>query len=159
MRVLVFGNSGSGKSYFAQGLGAKHGVPVLDLDRVVWSDAAVFRPDAEIVEALHHYVQANSSWIIEGCYGRWMSHLFPHATEIVFLNPGEATCLSNCRARPWEPHKYPSKEAQDSRLAALLDWVRGYYSRSDDMSLQMHRQLFDSYQGRKLEITANASSA
>ena len=159
MKILVFGNSGSGKSHFSQRLAAKNGLRVLDLDTVVWSAVAVFRPEHEIIAELLRFVQTNPSWIIEGCYGRWMEHLLPHATEMVFMNPGEAACLSNCLARPWEAHKYSSKEEQDAKLAFLLDWVRGYYSRSGDMSLDAHRRLFDSYDGKKREITANEPNA
>ena len=159
MRVLVFGNSGSGKSRLSQRLAAKNRLRVLDLDTVVWSPVAVFRPDHEIIAELLRFVQTNTSWIIEGCYGRWMEHLLPHATEMVFMNPGEAACLSNCLARPWEAHKYASKEEQDAKLALLLDWVCRYYARSDHMSLQAHRRLFDSYNGNKREITANEPDA
>jgi len=159
MRVLVFGNSGSGKSCFARRLAAEKGLCVLDLDAVVWSEAAVFRPDEEITADLRRFVQTNTSWIVEGCYGKWMELLIPQATEIVFMNPGERICLSNCLARPWEAHKYSSKAEQDAKLAFLLDWVRGYYTRSDDMSLQAHKRLFDSYAGKKREITANEPDA
>lgn len=155
MRVLVFGNSGSGKSCFAQRLANRNGLRVLDLDTVVWSQFAEFRPDHEIIADLQRFAQTDTSWIIEGCYGRWIEQMLPYATEIVFMNPGESTCVSNCQTRPWEPHKYSSKEEQDAKLAFLLDWVRGYYSRSDDMSLQAHQRLFESYIGKKREITAN----
>lgn len=155
MRVLIFGNSGSGKSCFAKRLARENGCPVLDLDTVVWSSSAEFRPEADILTDLERFVEANPSWIIEGCYGRWMERMLPHATEVVFMNPGISTCLRNCQSRPWEPHKYASPEEQDAHLAFLLDWVRGYDSRSDDMSLQAHRRLFDSYAGPKREITAN----
>lgn len=119
----------------------------------------MFRPECEIIAELVRFVQTNTSWIVEGCYGKWIEQMAPHATEMVFMNPGERTCLSNCLARPWEAHKYASKEEQDAKLAFLLDWVRGYYSRSDDMSLQAHRRLFDSYAGKKREITANEQDA
>ena len=154
MKVLVFGNSGSGKTWFAQRLAAKQGLRVLDLDSVVWSptEYAVFRPDADIIKDLSQFVQSAEGWVVEGCYGRWMEHLRPHCTEMVFMNPGEAVCLRNCAARPWERHKYASKQEQDAKLPLLLDWVRGYYSRSDDMSLRAHRRLFDSFQGLKREI-------
>lgn len=155
MRVLVFGNSGSGKSRFAQRLATRHGLRVLDLDTVVWSQAAEFRPDHDIIADLERFVQAQASWVIEGCYGKWMEHLLPQSTEMVFMNPGVSTCQSNCQARPWEAHKYASKAEQDARLPFLLDWVRGYESRADDMALQAHRRLFDSYAGPKREITAN----
>jgi len=156
MRVLVFGNSGSGKSTFARRLSAQHNLKELDLDHVVWSktEFAKFRPDEEIIRELDAFVAANSSWVVEGCYGRWMEHLQSHCTEMVFLNPGEAACLANCRARPWEPKKYPTQTEQDARLVFLLDWVRGYYSRTDDLSLQAHRRLFESFNGTKQEVGA-----
>ena len=156
MRVLVFGNSGSGKSTFARQLSAQHNLKELDLDHVVWSktEFAKFRPDEEIIRELDAFVAANSSWVVEGCYGRWMEHLQSHCTKMVFLNPGEAACLANCRARPWEPNKYPTQAEQDAKLAFLLDWVRGYSSRTDDLSLQAHRRLLESFNGAKQEVGA-----
>lgn len=159
MRILIFGNSGSGKSRLARRLAGRNGLPVLDLDTIVWSQSATFRPDHEILADLERFLQANTSWIIEGCYGGWIERMLPHATEIVFMNPGEATCLSNCLARPWEAHKYSSKAEQDAHLAFLLDWVRGYYARPGDMSLREHRRLFDAHAGKKREITANEPDA
>jgi hypothetical protein len=38
-------------------------------------------------------------------------------------------------------------------LAALLAWVEAYYTRDDTCSLAAHRQLYDSYFGKKTEIT------
>ncbi|MEC5162879.1 MULTISPECIES: hypothetical protein [unclassified Janthinobacterium] len=39
MRVLVLGNSGSGKSHFARALAASHALAHLDLDTIVWQPA------------------------------------------------------------------------------------------------------------------------
>jgi adenylate kinase family enzyme len=157
-RILVFGNSGSGKSRFARRAAATHGLPVLDLDVVVWSDAGVFRPDAEIAATLAGFVQGHDSWVVEGCYGRWVEYLLPRCTELVFMNPGEAVCRSNCLSRPWEPHKYASRQEQDAALTFLLEWVRGYYTREDDMSLQAHRRIYDAFGGSRREVTENQPS-
>lgn len=51
--------------------------------------------------------------------------------ELIFLNPGVEACVRHCRARPWESHKYPTRDAQDANLAMLIDWVRSYPSRDD----------------------------
>jgi hypothetical protein len=62
--------------------------------------------------------------------------------------------VQNCRARPWEPHKYASKAEQDANLPMLLDWVRAYDSRDDEFSLRAHRRLFKSFNGPKREVGA-----
>ena len=53
--------------------------------------------------------------------------------------------------------EYPTKMEQDARLPFLLGWVRGYYSRTDDLSLQGHRKLFDSFSGPKCELNEHPS--
>jgi hypothetical protein len=68
------------------------------------------------------------------------------------LNPGLEACLANCRSRPWEPHKYASKEDQDANLQFLLSWVEEYYVRAGPMSLAAHRECFASYAGLKREL-------
>ena len=80
----------------------------------------------------------------------WRYHI---GTDIYFLNPGREACLDNNRRRPWEPHKYESPEAQDAMLAVLRAWVEEYYTRDDQCSLICHRRVFDSYTGKKTELT------
>ena len=36
----------------------------------------------------------------------------------------------------------------------LIDWVRGYYTRDDELSLVRHRALFDGYAGDKVEVSS-----
>lgn len=153
MRVLVFGNSGSGKSTLAQQLAQEHGLPHLDLDSIVWEPGqiAVLRPPAAIAASLSEFLAENRRWVIEGCYGELVEAASSHCTELVFLNPGLETCLAHNRGRPWEPHKYASKEAQDTMLDNLQAWVAGYYERQDQWSYRAHRRIFDSFAGPKSE--------
>ena len=67
-------------------------------------------------------------------------------------------CLAHCRARPWEPHKYPSKQEQDGKLEFLLAWVREYYTRQGDLSLSAHQALFDNYGGPKRKLVSPPGS-
>jgi len=73
------------------------------------------------------------------------------ANEVIFLNPGIETCISNCRKRPWEPHKYRSIEEQNSNLDMLVDWIKQYPTRNDEFSLESHQKLFDEFTGKKIE--------
>lgn len=156
MRVLVFGNSGSGKSTYARALSEREQVPHLDLDTIVWEpdQVAVLRAPAAIQASLQAFLDAHEHWVIEGCYGEFVEAAAPHATELVFLNPGLEACLANNARRPWEPHKYATPEQQDAMLAQLQAWVAGYYERDDQWSYAAHRRLFDASPHRKVEHRA-----
>jgi adenylate kinase family enzyme len=154
MRVLIVGNSGSGKSWRARALAEQHQLCHLDLDTIVWvpGQIAVPRPEGEVLTDLHAFIDVHPAWVIEGCYGDVAEAALPFCTELEFMNPGKETCLANNARRPWEAHKYASKEKQDSMLPFLLDWVGKYYERDDSCSYARHRRLFDGHAGRKREI-------
>lgn len=156
MRLAILGNSGSGKSTLAQWASTASGAALLDLDTVAWDPGQVAVPrDPRAARAdVDSHCTTNASWVIEGCYATLIEVALRHRPYLVFLNPGEARCLANCRARPWEPHKYASREEQDERLAFLLEWVSGYYTRDGELSLAGHRACYDAYAGPKLELTS-----
>ncbi len=153
-RILIFGNSGSGKTTMARALAREHGLAHLDLDSLAWDSPGVRRSVDESGRAIREFVSAYPEWVIEGCYGDLLEQALPFATEVRFLNPGVEACISNCRARPWEPEKYPSREAQDQMLDFLLGWVREYESRADEYSLARHREIFESFSGPKKEFSS-----
>ena len=161
MKILVFGNSGSGKSTYAKALAARHGLAHLDLDSIVWEpgQVAVQRSPAAVREALMSFIGDEARWVIEGCYGELVAAAAPHCTELVFLNPGRDACLTNNRRRPWEPHKYASMAEQDAMLETLQAWVAGYYEREDEWSYAAHRRIFDVHTGAKVELSELPSIA
>ncbi len=153
MRILIFGNSGSGKSSLAQVLAQKHDLVHLDLDTIVWEPekVAVQRADGAIAASLNAFWDGHDRWVIEGCYGELIEAAAAHCGQLIFLNPGLDACLTHNARRPWEPHKYASREAQDAMLENLQTWVAGYYTRDDAWSYRCHRRIFDAHNGRKLE--------
>ena len=154
-RILIAGNSGSGKSTLAKRL-ARGGRAHLDLDGLAWQPQMppVRRALADSARELEAFMAANERWVIEGCYADLLAIPLPRCTKLVFLNPGVEACVANARGRPWEPHKYPSKEAQDANLAMLIGWIRDYANRDDALSLAAHRKLFDGFHGDKIELTS-----
>ena len=155
-RILIFGNSGAGKSTLAKSLAEMYALPHLDLDGLAWGKAvaptrrALARSRVEI----DRFTAANDGWVIEGAYADLLGLLLEDCSELVFLNPGVDACVANCRARPWEPHKYSDKTAQDRNLEFLIGWVREYPTRDDEYSLSSHRWLFDRFNGVKREYSA-----
>ena len=158
-RIVIFGNSGSGKSSLAKALAARHGVAHLDLDTIAWERPGVRAAADESARVLLRFIETSDGWVIEGCYSGLLEVAAAHSTELVFLNPGVEACVENCEARPWEPHKYETREAQDANLRMLVEWVREYETRDDEFSLREHRRLFDAHAGPKVEYRSNVETA
>jgi adenylate kinase family enzyme len=156
-RIVIFGNSGSGKSTLAKALSRLHRAEHFDLDAIAWEpDEPADRADfAESKGRLLAFIEGTDSWVVEGCYSSLLREAAAYCTEMIFLNPGIEACVQNCRSRPWEPHKYETREAQDTNLQMLLDWVREYETRTDEFSLREHHKLFDSHAGCKVEYRSN----
>ncbi|MGH7446253.1 MAG: shikimate kinase, partial [Longimicrobiales bacterium] len=95
-RILIFGNSGSGKSTMARQVAREHHLPHLDLDQLAWSDAGVRKPFRESATEIQSFMEQNPEWVIEGCYADLLDLARMHATELRFLNPGTETCIANC---------------------------------------------------------------
>ncbi len=154
MRVAIVGNSGSGKSTLAGQIAAAHSIASLDLDTVAWEPGkiAVARPPEAAAADVTAFCSTHDRWVVEGCYAALVGDTIAYSPLLLFIDPGMDACLARCRNRPWEPHKYASKAEQDAKLEFLLTWVRGYYTRDDDLSLSAHRTLFESYHGLKLRL-------
>ncbi len=150
MRVIVFGNSGAGKSTLARSL-AGDGLAHLDLDTLAWepTDPPVRTPLRQAELAIRAFTDAREAWVIEGCYADLVALAIDRATKLVFLDPPVETCQARARARPWEPHKYPSKAAQDAKLSMLLEWIAAYPERDGPLGRAAHVALFEAFDGEK----------
>ena len=148
-KILIFGNSGSGKTTLANRLSSDDNIPHLDLDTICWSSPGIRKELSASLKEIALFIQQHDNWVIEGCYGSLLIEVAQHCTEMYFLNPGVETCLQNNLQRPWEPHKYESKQLQDSNLEMLQSWVQDYEQRQDEYSLNCHQDIFDKFSGKK----------
>jgi hypothetical protein len=121
---------------------------------VAWEPGkvAVARAPEAAAADVTAFCSTHDRWVVEGCYAALVGHTIAYSPLLLFIDPGMDACLAHCRNRPWEPHKYASKAEQDAKLEFLLTWVRGYYTRDDDLSLSAHRTLFENYHGLKLRL-------
>jgi len=156
-KILVFGNSGSGKSTFAKHISLNFGLSHLDLDVLAWLPTSPPQrmPIEKSKERINDFLAEHESWVIEGCYTDLLELLKDEASEVVFMDLNIEQCIANAKSRPWEPHKYESKEAQDANLNMLIKWIEDYKTRSDSFSYESHRRFYESFQGKKVAYTEN----
>ncbi|WP_395345304.1 shikimate kinase [Ningiella sp. W23] len=156
-RILVFGNSGSGKSTLAKQLASKHALAHMDLDTIAWlpGEPPTRQSIGDSHNAISEFTLAHDDWVIEGCYADLLSLLLDKANELIFMNLPVEQCIENAIRRPWEPHKYASKQAQDANLEMLCDWIAQYPNRDDVLSLNAHKRLYNEFEGKKHVLTFN----
>ncbi|RBP47065.1 AAA family ATPase [Arenicella xantha] len=156
-KILIFGNSGAGKSTLAGKLSDADGLSHLDLDTLAWKPCMPpeRKPLNESAALILEFIESNTAWVIEGCYADLLEIAMPFSNQIIFLKLPIDACIDNARQRPWEPHKYPSKAAQDNNLAMLVDWISQYSDRNDTFSERAHTELYERYMGKKRIITQN----
>lgn len=169
-KIIIFGNSGAGKSTLAKKIAVDKNLAHLDLDSLAW--LATSPPQRKAISdsaiEIETFTQKNSNWVIEGCYSDLLelltinfednslnSDVRASASEIIFLDLPIESCISNAKKRPWEPHKYSSKQAQDKNLAMLIDWIKAYETRTDTFSKQAHQEFYDAFKGKKTLIKKN----
>ena len=141
----------------AKQLSAQHKLAHLDLDSLAWQDCAppIRKPLAESKMLIDAFISANNSWVIEGCYTDLMLCCETASDQLIFLDLSIEQCIENAKDRPWEAHKYPSKQAQDQNLVMLLDWIANYNSREGCFSRSAHQRFYQQYQGEKRIIQEN----
>ena len=123
----------------------------MDLDTLAWKPVTPpqRKPLDESKLGIVSFINSHPSWVIEGCYTDLLELAAPFSTEIIYLNLLIGTCIENARNRPWEPHKYESKEAQDRNLDMLVEWIAEYPRRDDTCSQAAHLSLYERYTGQK----------
>jgi adenylate kinase family enzyme len=157
-KIIILGNSGSGKSSIAKKLCLKNGLAHLDLDTLAWltETPPKRKPQSESQKEILHFISENEGWVIEGCYSDLLKIPLPSSNELIFMNLPVEMCIANAKKRPWEPHKYESKAAQDKNLDMLIEWISKYDERNDTFSKAAHEKLYAKYEGLKTMITSNS---
>lgn len=155
-RLLVVGNSASGKSTLARAVATEHDAHHLDLDAFAWRPTTppTRTPIDDAVAAIRAALDGHDRWVIEGCYADLLGALADDADGLVFLDPPTEVCLQRARARPWEPHKYATKAEQDANLSMLLDWIAAYAHREGPLGRADHVALYEAFGGDKAHLEA-----
>ena len=91
-RILIIGNTGSGKTTFAKKLSEKTGLPLVHLDKIFWRGEWEHLSRKEFDEALGLEL-SKEEWIIDGNYDRTLPRRLERADAVYFFDFPTITCL------------------------------------------------------------------
>ncbi|MFM5338479.1 AAA family ATPase [Aeromonas enteropelogenes] len=156
-RILIIGNSGSGKSWLAAQLAERLNIREVNLDTIVWQPGGFNpkRPQHEIDLAIQTLAQ-ESSWVVEGVFGALAEQLIDAADTLLFLDLDWSVCRDSLLSRGSQSAKQRDAMAAEENFQQLLVWASEYGQRASKSSRQFHRKLFEQCQSDKRHFTTRA---
>jgi len=158
MKVVIIGNSGSGKTWLARALAGSASVPLIHLDEIFWEPGGFDKKrNSEDIASLIRDSKLSESWIVEGVFGDVAKHYLDDAETLVWLDLPWRICEARLLQRGSESKQHMSRAQSEQGLKALLAWASGYYSRTDLRSYEGHKALFSEFPRTKVCIKDEAS--
>jgi adenylate kinase family enzyme len=156
-KILIFGNSGSGKSFLARRLSVENSLLLCPLDQIFWKPGGCVekRPKEEVLGDLDQ-VRGGTNWVIEGSFGDLIERCLPDANLLIFLDPPWKECEENLRRRGSEPEKWADPTVGKSKFDGLVAWAKEYWERTDRFSHPFHLTLFQNFNGRKVRLRSRS---
>ncbi len=102
-RVLIIGNTGSGKTTFAKKLADVTALPLIHLDKLFWHGTWEQKSRAEFDEILQNELE-KERWIMDGNYNRTISHRAKYCDTIIFFDLPTVHCLIGITKRIFESY-------------------------------------------------------
>lgn len=147
-RILVLGNSGSGKTFLSGVLLNFLDLKTICLDDLCWEPGGYYkRRSEEDVESDLKGISLSSNWVIEGVYGDIAEILFPRLTHLYWLDLDPIFCADSVSKRGFENIPWMNTEA---KIQGYLNHIRSYHKNSGPMSREFHESIFNSYSGNKM---------
>lgn len=147
--MAIVGSSGSGKSTFAEELGAVLDTPVFHFDALYWKPGWVPASEAEQA-AIEHELKTREGWIFDGIPKAMLNKRFAAADTIIFFDLPTVLCLvRGIRRRLVLPRKPPNFWPPGSKPhfdLQSLRWIWNY--RRDDRpvvvaAIERHRDAIE----------------
>jgi adenylate kinase family enzyme len=158
-RIVIIGNSGSGKTWLAQRLAPRLQAEVVHLDDIFWMDGGFdVRRTPQEVAARIDQSKAGSCWVVEGVFGQLAARYLNVADALVWLDLPWPQCEARLLARGSESKAHMERNQSELGLQKLLLWAGAYATRGGDCSHSGHRKLFESFTGLRRHVENEAQA-
>ena len=153
VRILIIGNSGSGKTWLGQKLAEKGKVPLFHMDKIRWDQSGheIRRSAVDITKDLNH-IKKQEQWILEGVFGQMAEECLPFATSLIWLDLPWEDCKNNLLSRGPQFEEHLNPQARDKALEKLIAWAAEHDTREDANSWGFFSKLYTACTHRKIHL-------
>ena len=159
MRMIIVGNSGSGKTWLANNLTRIIRYQVIHLDDIFWEPGGFDKKRSpEVVAKIIDEAKKGASWIAEGVFGELAEKFIDRAQYLVWLDIGWPTCRDRLLKRGSESKRHMGREESAEGLRQLIEWASQYYERKNARSYEGHKKLMNNFHGNKIYLYSEADA-
>jgi adenylate kinase family enzyme len=150
-RIVIIGNSGSGKTHLGRILRKHFDYRLTHLDTLFWEPGGfnIKRPN-EIVYAEIGNLRQSKTSIVEGVFGELAKEFCSHADTLIWLDQDWENCSRNLLQRGSESSKQLDQQSAEENFQKLLKWASEYWQRESPSSYCGHLLLFEQFAGEKI---------
>jgi adenylate kinase family enzyme len=158
MKIVIIGNSGSGKTWLAKRFGIILSAPVVHLDDLFWEPGGFDKKrNIDQIELLIQQHKNKAAWIAEGVFGELAEHYLEDAMFLVWLDIDWIICKKRLEERGSESKRHMGRQQSKEGLLRLLEWASNYYDRQDLRSYEGHKALFEKFSGKKAHLSSETA--
>ena len=156
MKIVIIGNSGSGKTWLAEKI-CNNESKLIHLDSLFWKPGGfeVKRGKAELINLIRKSLQ-NDEWVAEGVFGELIKYYTPEAEELIWLDMPWSLCHKRLMQRFTESKKHMNRTQSLECHNKLIGWAQNYHTRTDSKSIVGHKKIYDSFKRSKRVLRSDA---
>ncbi len=153
MRMIIVGNSGSGKTWLAKKLAKVSECQMIHLDNIFWEPGGFNKKRSpEVMAKMIDKYRLGESWIAEGVFGELAEKFIERAQYFVWLDIDWPICRDRLLKRGSESKQHMNREQSTEGLRELIEWASRYYERKNARSYEGHKRLINSFHGEKIYL-------
>ncbi len=155
MKSILFGNSGSGKTWLANKLSSRFSVPIIYFDEIYWEPGGFNQPrKTEDIGKIIQQSKLSDSWIGEGVFGHIVERYLEDAQTVIWLDLPLDICLNRLKKRGSESKRHMNRKQSEKGITELITWASQYYERQSKSSYFGHSKIFDSFQKTRIRLNS-----
>ena len=157
MRIIIIGNSGSGKTWLAKKLSSIYSAPIIHFDEIFWEPGGFDKKrDSNEILSLINESMKMSSWVAEGIFGKIAQHYIENTDMIIWLDIPLKICIKRLGIRGSESKKHMNREQSEQGLKELIEWASHYYDRKNLNSYSGHKKIFIDFSKKKFQLCSES---